>query len=297
MNVRHQFARIVVFLGIGILIYLPACIAEITPAPSPAATPTDAGSSSHWRFLRHDRDSLRQLGGGDMVAGMNTLGEVGYELFIVTTMNDQGADGWLYFRQAPWNRPMPQPPIEYKVIDDQGITDLGQDSFADGLITLANDRWQLAAITTKKGGGTGWHFFYRDKVVMTPDHTAGSPSAAVPSDQPDDPRSAPLSTSAEPDFSTPRAAVQTLITAATARNVDLLSHCFADSAAEEFKPLRSKTATQADLDGLATLLQGATVTDIQIEGGRQATVSVKLATRNDKIELTRTSEGWRVVDF
>ena len=29
----------------------------------------------------------------------------------------------------------------------------------------------------------------------------------------------------------------------------------------------------------------------------QATVSVKLATRNDKIELTRTSDGWRVVDF
>jgi hypothetical protein len=73
MNVRHQVAHTAIVLGIGILIYLPACIAEVTPAPSPAATPTDAGPSSHWRFLRHDRDSLRQLGGGEMVAGMNTL--------------------------------------------------------------------------------------------------------------------------------------------------------------------------------------------------------------------------------
>ncbi|WP_295436985.1 hypothetical protein [uncultured Thiodictyon sp.] len=280
MNARH-------YVAVVILINLLACGAEVALAQPPAATPTDAGPSAHWRFLRHDPDSLARLGGGDMVAGMNKLGEVGFELFIVTTANDQGAAGWLYFRQSPWHRPLPQPSIEYKLIDDQGITDLGPNSFADGLIKLENDGWQLAAITTRNGGA-GWHFFFRNKVAMIRDKSAGAAAAA-----PRSPGAAP----AAGNFSTPRAAVQTLIAAATARNGELLSHCFADSAAEEFTSLRSQTASQKDLDDLATLFQGATVTDEQIKDDRHATVSVKLSARSEEIALTKTADGWQVVDF
>ena len=90
-----------------------------TPAPVSAQvqgrTPTEAGQAPYWRFQRHDLESLRQLGGGDLTAGLNKLGEVGFELFIVTSGNDQGAAGWLYLRQSPWTTPRPRPAMEYRV--------------------------------------------------------------------------------------------------------------------------------------------------------------------------------------
>lgn len=285
-------------------------------APFPAQaqvqgrTPTEAGQAPYWRFQRHDLESLRQLGGGDLTAGLNKLGEVGFELFIVTSGNDQGAAGWLYLRQSPWTTPMPRPGLEYRVLDDPQITGLGNGNYADGLTSLGRDGWQLVAITVAKGGASGWTFFMRERPAAAP---VASP-APVPADPPAQsagpaatpaptPTAAPtpLPSGASPgpaaDFSSPRAAVQTLIAAAAARDAQLLSQCFAETAAKEFAPLRARTASVRELDDLAALFEGATVTEERAKVNRTATVAVKLRSRNEEIELVRDGDRWQVVDF
>jgi hypothetical protein len=290
---RAMKSRLVVLILISLIVCLSAA------AQMQGSAPNDAGPSSHWRFVRNDAVGLKELGDGDMVAGMNKLGAIGYELFIVTTANDTGAAGWLYFRQSPWNMPMERPKIEYKQVGDEDITKLGDNDYNTGLMRLEGDNWQLIAVTTTKNGGVGWSYFMRvtdpRNAANPPDNNAvrtGAPTDPVASDQPRN----PLTVDTTGDFSTPKGAVQTLITAATAKNADLLSKCFADDAAEEFKALKNKTAPQKDLDDLAALFKGATVTKEDIQGSK-ATVSVKCATRDEEIELTRTPGGWRVVDF
>ncbi len=279
-----------------------------TPAPVSAQvqgrTPTEAGQAPYWRFQRHDLESLRQLGGGDLTAGLNKLGEVGFELFIVTSGNDQGAAGWLYLRQSPWTTPMPRPAMEYRVLDDPQITALGNGNYADGLTSLGRDGWQLVAITVAKGGGSGWSFFMRERPAAVP----AAPPAPVPGDPPAQsaapsatPAPAPVPSGVSPapaaDFASPRAAVQTLIAAAAARDAQLLSQCFAETAAKEFAPLRTRTASAKELDDLAALFEGAAVTEDRVKANRTATVAVKLRSRNEEIELVRDGERWRVVDF
>jgi hypothetical protein len=263
--------------------------------PRQGTTPTDAGPAPHWRFLRHDAESLKQLGGGDLVAGMNKLGEVGYELFIVTSASDRGATAWMYFRQSPWVAPMPRPQLEYLQLDDDGIAALGGHNYGDGLAKLENEGWQLVAITTTKDGQAGWTFFMRQKESPMPGGVGvrtGAPSDPVASDEPRVPRPAPAGS----DFSTPAAAANTLVAAATARDADLLSHCFAGNAATEFQRLRTKTASAKDLDDLAALFRNGAVGEERISGA-QATVRVSLDARNEEIELAKTSGGWKVVDF
>ena len=103
---------------------------------------------------------------------------------------------------------------------------------------------------------------------------------------------------AKGDFSTPRAAVETFIAAAAARDADVLSQSIADSAAGEFARLREKTAGKEDLDGIAQLLQGGGVTDVKIdEPNGTAVVAVKLRSRDERIQLTKAGSGWKIVDF
>jgi hypothetical protein len=103
---------------------------------------------------------------------------------------------------------------------------------------------------------------------------------------------------AKGDFSTPKAAVETFIAAAAARDADLLSQSVADNASGEFAKLRDKTAGQEDLDGLAQLLQGGEITDVKVdEPNSAAVVAVKLKSRYERIKLTRAVAGWKIVDF
>lgn len=272
-----------------VLAVVLAGIGGPTSAQIQGTTPTDAGPAPHWRFLRHDPEGLKQLGGGDLTAGLNRLGEGGFELFIVTSANDQGGPGWFYLRQSPWIAPRERPKLEYRVLDDPQIVQLGQGDYADGLAALGKDGWHLVAITTTKGGGAGWSYFSRERPAAPPPTTSPTPEVGE------------LPTQAAPaavaDFSTPRSAVQTLITAAAARDMELLSRCFADSAAEEFTPLRTRSASAKDLDDLAGLFQDAAITAERIEGDRTATVTVKLKTRNEEIDLVRTGAAWQVADF
>ena len=103
---------------------------------------------------------------------------------------------------------------------------------------------------------------------------------------------------ARPDFSTPKAAVQTFIHAAQARDAELLSRCVHDKAAGEFAGLRKKTATRAELDGLAELFQGAEITGVGPgETKDTAVVNVKLKPRKESITVGRTADGWKIIDF
>lgn len=250
--------------------------------------PSSAGPTSHARFVRQDGDGLAKLGNGDMVQGMNRLGESGYELFIVTTSKDDGSVGWLFFRQRPWNLPIDPPKFEYKQIDDQGIIKLGDGKFDDGLAKIENESWDLVAVTTTKNGGVGWYYFLREKSRQTADATP-SPSPVV----------APTVITENPfasGFATPKAAVQTFIAAALVKDADTLSKCFATNCEAEFKPLQSKTAPQKDLDDLSAMFQNAVIQKDE-SSGNKASVSVKLQSRDEEIELVKLGDEWKIVGF
>lgn len=270
------------------LAVLLAGIGGPAPAQIQGTTPTDAGPAPYWRLLRHDPEGLKQLGGGDLTAGLSLLGEGGFELFIVTSANDQGGPGWFYLRQSPWIAPRERPKLEYRVLDDPQIAQLGQGDYAHGFAALGKDGWQLVAITTTKGGGAGWSYFSRERPAAPP------PPSSVPAMGEFPTQAAPAAVA---DFSTPRLAVQSLMTAAAARDIAVLSQCFADSAAEEFTSLRTRNASAKDLDDLAGIFQGAAITAERMEGDRTATVTVKLKTRDEEIDLVRTGDTWQVSDF
>ncbi|MDX1948364.1 MAG: hypothetical protein SFU86_23445 [Pirellulaceae bacterium] len=100
----------------------------------------------------------------------------------------------------------------------------------------------------------------------------------------------------KPDFSTPKAAIQTFIAAALARDTDLLSTCFHSKAPAEFAPFVKKTASKKQLDGFAEFFQGAEITSVEDQGER-AVVKVKLKTRDESISLGKAATGWKVIDF
>jgi hypothetical protein len=108
----------------------------------------------------------------------------------------------------------------------------------------------------------------------------------------------PAEAASHGDFSTPTVAVKTFIAAAAARDAEILSRCFDESAPGEFAKLRDKSASQEDLDGLAMFVDGAQVMEERIEPGEMtAVVSVKLQTRDEEFKLAKTADGWKIVDF
>lgn len=98
------------------------------------------------------------------------------------------------------------------------------------------------------------------------------------------------------DFSTPKAAIDTFISAAANRDAELLSKCFDADSPKEFLKFRDKTASQKDLDELAQFVQGAKITGLE-EAGNAAEVSVQFNERNEQIAMKKTAEGWKIVDF
>ena len=100
-----------------------------------------------------------------------------------------------------------------------------------------------------------------------------------------DAESAPL------DFSTPTAAVETMIAAAVAKDVDTLAKCFAAGAPWE------DADGEAMLGEVAGFMSGGTVTGEKISAdGTQSVVEAKLG-RDEQITVTKTDAGWKVVDF
>jgi hypothetical protein len=97
------------------------------------------------------------------------------------------------------------------------------------------------------------------------------------------------------DFSTPRAAVETFFAAAAARDADVLSRCFGDGP-KEFEPLRKRQLGKADLDHMAAEFGVGKVVSVE-QGENAAFVMVKLRSRDEKIEMTRIGNAWKISDF
>ena len=98
------------------------------------------------------------------------------------------------------------------------------------------------------------------------------------------------------DFSSPKAGVNTFISAGTNRDAEMLSQCFDAESPGEFRKYREKTASQKDLDGLAEFVNGAQITDVK-ESGDRAVVSVKFKARNEEISMKKSAGGWKILDF
>jgi S1-C subfamily serine protease len=99
-------------------------------------------------------------------------------------------------------------------------------------------------------------------------------------------------------FTTPEAAVETFLAAAATRDLDQLSQCFSDKAPGEWDGLRNKTAGKQELDQLAEFVQGARVGNAKVSpDGIAATVPVRFKARDEIINMIKTVNGWRIVDF
>ena len=126
---------------------------------------------------------------------------------------------------------------------------------------------------------------------------------AAPSD-----RSAPETTPAaespaeqasSPDhFSTPVQAVQTMVAAAQAGDADLLGSCFAKDAPGEFQAFRAGTATAKQIDEFKEFAQEAKVGEEKLDAsGKKAVVQVQFKRRAEELNVVKTEEGWKVLDF
>jgi hypothetical protein len=98
------------------------------------------------------------------------------------------------------------------------------------------------------------------------------------------------------DFSTPKSAVETFITAGLNKDADLLSQCFHPDSPGEFRKLREKTSSAKDLDELATFVRGAEIVDVK-EKGDSAVVSVVFKSRNEEIRMKKSEGDWKILDF
>lgn len=98
------------------------------------------------------------------------------------------------------------------------------------------------------------------------------------------------------DFSTPKAAVETFISAGSNRDAALLSQCFHPDSPGEFRKLREKTSSARDLDELAGFVEGATVGDVD-EKGDKAVVKVAFKKRNEEISMKKSEGDWKILDF
>lgn len=116
-------------------------------------SPTGNPQSATWQHVRMDSSELRALGNGSVEAGLNALGAQGYELFLVTSNAETAAAGFHYLKRPPWNRPMPRPKVQYRVVDPV--------QFRDGLTEIEKENWELVAVTSTKNGGVLTHYFRR----------------------------------------------------------------------------------------------------------------------------------------
>jgi hypothetical protein len=128
------------------------------------SAPTDNPNSQTWQHVRRDEKELNDLGGGSFEKGMNSLGDMGYELFIVTSVVESGKAGYHFFRRPPCCPPgMQRPRIEYKRMDTGEISGAGNGSYQIGLAKIDADGWELVAVTFTAQGAVGHHYFKRAK--------------------------------------------------------------------------------------------------------------------------------------
>lgn len=99
------------------------------------------------------------------------------------------------------------------------------------------------------------------------------------------------------DFSTPEDAVKTLVKAAEAKDLDLLSKCFSQEAAGEFQSIVDKSVSPEQLNEFAEFFGGAVVGTAKMNEDSIAYVPVTLTSRDENITMTKEGNDWKVLDF
>jgi hypothetical protein len=100
------------------------------------------------------------------------------------------------------------------------------------------------------------------------------------------------------DFSTPFLAMATFLDACAAKDLNLLSQCFAEQAEEEFQAIRDKKIGPEELDDFVGLFKGGNIASVK-EKGSAASVDVKLTGPRDQetFSLVKENGQWKIVEF
>jgi hypothetical protein len=114
------------------------------------------------RLWQLEESEIKNMGNGSFDAGLNEVGRLGYQLFIVTSELESGRVGFHLFTVPRWNLPMPAPTYEFKRIDRESIDKLGNGKLTDGFKVLEGEGWNLSTVTTIKNGAIGWYYFERE---------------------------------------------------------------------------------------------------------------------------------------
>ena len=117
--------------------------------PGASAPPT----STDPRSLRMGAGQVIELGGGSEEKGLDDLGERGLQLVCVT-YGQNNATYHMYFRCEGL-------PLEYRVLSEAQIDQLGGGDFNAGLKVLDDGYYKLRAVTHSPTGAAGWHYFSR----------------------------------------------------------------------------------------------------------------------------------------
>lgn len=105
------------------------------------------------------------------------------------------------------------------------------------------------------------------------------------------------STNDFPDFSSPRTLVETFIRAATDTNKRILSVCFSDQSPGEWDDIRNKAISRKDLKEIKDFVDGAVITEVEMQNADHAIVFVMFDSRKEEIDVIKKSGRWFILDF
>lgn len=108
----------------------------------------------------------------------------------------------------------------------------------------------------------------------------------------------PSQTSGQPDFSTPRATVETYIRAMQETDVETLARCYDTSADGRGHEATLQIVRQWPLDGYARAFSGATIDSVEVlaRNPQRASATVRLANGStERLWLSQGPSGWKLV--
>jgi PBP1b-binding outer membrane lipoprotein LpoB len=109
-------------------------------------------------------------------------------------------------------------------------------------------------------------------------------------------KTAPGASTIKADFTNAKTAVDTFVAAAQAKDLDVLSQCFDPDNPGEFQSLIDKSATENQLEKLASHFEGAKVKTVQANGD-DASAKVSVKGGEEDIQIKKTAAGWKIVNF
>ena len=96
------------------------------------------------------------------------------------------------------------------------------------------------------------------------------------------------------DFSTPEATVRTFIRACEANDLDLISQCFSERAAEEFDSVRDKTISSKELAKLTRRFKGGILGETRKIGDTAVSVDVRVSGSLEVTILQKRDGLWKI---